>query len=174
MLRKFTKNDYNPEDLLQAGLDHLWAAEVLMKAYYEVLDSAGYLFHLGLELMLKAWILQVTGEFPRIHSLKDLITEINKNDQKFHLSEREIQTLAYLSKFEALRYPSKKQPVEIGTEDIEQVNELADAIWRQMPDALVEAYERIPKGKKGGRVIMRRQKNIPRNLEFETGITAKK
>jgi len=170
--RVFTKNDYKPADLLQAGLDHLKAAEVLLNLNPEVFDSAGYLAHMGLELMLKSWILHSLGSFTGIHTLEELVKVMQCQSCKLSLTERELQTLKYLKLFEELRYPSIKNPVEIGNEDVDLIYEVANAIWQQMPDQLVKEYEQIPPGNKGGRVFMERPKTIPRNLKLETGITA--
>ncbi len=170
MARKFNKSHYNPEDLLQSGLDHLSSASLLLKSHPFLFDSAGYLAHMALELVLKSWLLHQNSEFEAIHPLPDLIEEIKKIDSEFSLSEREQQTLDYLSNFVELRYPSKNNPIEIGSEDIDQIYELADKLWQYLPESLVQAYENIPEGKKGNRVIMKRPSDIPRNLELETGI----
>jgi len=122
--------------------------------------------------MLKSWMLHSIGYFKCIHSLKTLIKDIQKNNCQLSLTERELQTLVYLKKFEGLRYPTIRDPVEIGSEDINQIYEVADAIWQQMPDKLIEEYEQIPPGKKGGRVFMKRPKSIARDLKFETGISS--
>ena len=172
--RIITKNDCKAVDLLQAGLDHLKAVEILLRESPAVFDSAGYLAHLGIELMLKSWMINSIGSFEAMHSLKQLIRDMEKEYCKLYLDERELQTLMYIEKFEELRYPSLtlRNPIEIGSEDINQIYELADAIWQQMPDKLVKEYEEMPKGKKSGRVFMKRSKNIARDLKFETGISS--
>ncbi len=173
-LRVFTKDDYNAADLLQGGLDHIKAAELLLRQSPEVFDSAGYLAHMGFELMLKSWMLHSTGSFKGIHSLEALIKDMQENKLQISLTEKEQQTLAYLKSFEELRYPTirNRNSVEIGSEDIDQIYELADAIWQQMPEKLIEEHEHIPPGKKCGRVFMKRSKNIKRDLKFETGISS--
>jgi HEPN domain-containing protein len=170
--RMFTKEDYNPSDLLQAGLDHLKGAEILLGQSPELFDSAGYLAHMGLELMLKSWILHSLGKIKGIHSLEALVKEIQCSNCRLCLTKRELQTLSYLKSFEELRYPSIRTPVEIGSEDVELIYDVANAIWQQMPSQLIDDYEQIPLGRKGGRVYMRRPKNITRDLNFEAGITA--
>ena len=170
MPRKYYKADYNPEDLLQSGLDHLSSSEVLLKSHPNNYDSAGYLAHMAFELMLKSWILFINSEFEAIHSLPKLIEEVKKLDPDFSLNEREQQTLTYLSNFVELRYPSANNPIEIGGDDIEQLNDLAEKIWQGMPEALVQNYQNIPAGKKGNRTLISRPSDIPRMLELETGI----
>ena len=167
---KYNLSHYNPEDLLQAGLDHLSSASLLLGSHPFLFDSAGYLAHMAIELVLKSWLLHVNSEFEGIHPLPDLIKKVQIIAPEFLLNEREQQTLDYLSNFVELRYPSKNNPVEIGSEDIEQIYELADKIWQSLPDELVQAYENIPEGKKGNRVLMKRPSDIPRNLKLETGI----
>lgn len=170
MARIFTKDDYQAENLLQAGIDHLGAVEVLLKENPSFFDSAGYLAHMGLELILKSWLLYEKGQFEGIHPLQELIKEIVEHDCRVSFSRREMQTLKFLSRFEKLRYPNRKSPIEIGAEDIEQIDELADAIWQQLPDGLIKSFENLEKFKKGGRVLMVRPSHIPRDLKFETGI----
>jgi len=172
--RVITKEDYKALDLLQAGLDHLKAAEILLRESPEVFDSAGYLAHLGIELMIKSWMIISIGSFNAIHSLKQLIKDMEKGNCKLSLTERELQTLAYIEKFKDLRYPSliSRNPVEIGSADIDQINQLADTIWQQMPDQLVTEYGEISHGKKAGRVFMKRLKSIVRDLKFETDISS--
>ena len=170
MPRSFTKDEYVAEDLLQAGLDHLSAAKILLNSDPFVFDSAGYLAHMGLELMLKSWLLHLNGKFQGIHPLADLIQNLRDSGNEVQLSDREEQTLAYLSNFVELRYPTKNSPIEIGSEDMQQIYELADAIWEKLPQELIDAYKNIPKDRKGGRRLMERPSDIPRNLELETGI----
>jgi HEPN domain-containing protein len=170
LIKEFYATDYNPEDLLQSGLDHLSSASILIKSHPFHFDSAGYLAHMGLELIIKSWILYKNSKFKGIHPLPELIEQIKRIDTEFSLNKREQQTLVYLSKFKDLRYPCKNDPVEIGSEDIEQIYELADKIWQNLPEPLIQAYENIPQGRKGNRVIMKRPSDIPRNLEFERGI----
>lgn len=66
----FTNADYRAAELLQAGIDHLDAAAALSTGSHRYLDSAGYICHMGIELMLKAWVLHSTGRFGRTHPLK--------------------------------------------------------------------------------------------------------
>lgn len=172
--KMFSSDDYSAADLLQVGIEHLNAALALSNNSYRYLDSAGYLCHMGIELMLKAWVLHRNGCFRATHPLKDHIEALSQAGEAIVFTERQLQVLRYISNFSELRYPSLKSPVEIGTEDMELVEEVAEAIWQQMPDDLIDAYECIPAHKKGRQVIMRRKKELPRDLELETGITAKK
>lgn len=159
----FTSEDYSPEDLLLAGICHLSAAKVLLDgddSYPYFYDSAGYLAHLGLELMLKAWLLQDKGEFTGTHSLECLMEIINKSECNLTLDCPQKTTLVDLSSFEKLRYPNQKNPIEIGDEDIEKINSLAETILSQLPEELMKKYDQLPFGKKSGRVLMARPKEL--------------
>jgi hypothetical protein len=52
------KDGYAQIDLVQFSRDHLFAAETLFNLDVRTLDSAGYLAQLGIELLLKALLLQ--------------------------------------------------------------------------------------------------------------------
>ena len=175
MARTFTNKDFNAEGLLQSGLDHIDSAEYLLHSSDpRKFDSAGYLAHIGIELMIKAWLLYENKKFPGIHPLRDLLEDLEESVSGLHFSQTERQTIDYLSNFIELRYPNRSKPVEIGQEDIEQIYELANALWQQMPDHLIEKYTSLPIHKKGGRVFMERPINIPRDLELETGFRKEK
>lgn len=167
----FTDKDYDAADLLQGGLDHIASAEYLMYSKYpRTFDSAGYLAHIGIELMIKSWLLHKNKKFEGIHPLRELLDELEASVQSLSFTQTEEQTIDYLSKFEKLRYPPKHSPVEIGEEDIKLVPDLANSLLKQMPDNLIKSFKAIPSNIKGGRIYMRRPIQIPRDLEFETGI----
>ncbi len=63
---------YTVEDLLHFGYSHVDAAKLLFKADPVFYDSAGYLMHLGIELVLKAWHLYSFGQFDNTHDLVKL------------------------------------------------------------------------------------------------------
>ncbi len=88
---------------------------------------------MGLELMLKSWLLHFNGKFQGIHPLADLIQHLRDSGNDVQLTDREEQTLAYLSNFVGLRYPTRNSPIEIGSEDMQQIYELADAILKKLP-----------------------------------------
>src|SRR5436190_23698313 len=67
--RVFLRSDgYTERDLLQSATDHLASARRLFEGGPRCFDSAGYLSHLGIELILKAFLLHRDGEFPGEHS----------------------------------------------------------------------------------------------------------
>ncbi len=133
-------------------------------------DSAGYLAYIGIELMIKSWLLHENKKFEGIHSLRDLLKQLKASVPSLSFTQTEEQTIDYLSNFLELRYPDKNNPVAIGEEDIEQIDVLANSLWKQMPDNLIKSFESLSSNKKAGRILMSRPIKIPRNLELETGI----
>ena len=93
MAKNFTEKDFTPADLLQAGIDHLSAAELLLKNDSIFFDSAGYLAHIGIELLLKSFILYINREFEGIHSLKDLTHQLISLEKTLVFTEREKKLL---------------------------------------------------------------------------------
>jgi HEPN domain-containing protein len=81
-------------DLLHFGFDHISAAQALLKSNARHFDSAGYLAHLGFELLLKAWHLHEFTEFPNTHSLNNLWQKLLLSSQVKPISCRDSATLA--------------------------------------------------------------------------------
>jgi HEPN domain-containing protein len=146
-----------PIDLLHSSLDHLKAAQYLFKYSASYFDSAGYLAHLAIELMLKAWLLQNAGEFKGLHVLSDLHADLVRDQAARHLSVDETMTLTRLDRFAELRYPNRNDPVEVGNETVEAINSLYDAIFNQLPQELLDAFNTLNPLEKGGRVLMKRK-----------------
>ena len=71
--RVFRLSDgFQPAELIRYGVDHLRAAERLFAGSPLFDDSAGYLAHLGIELLLKSMLLHADGRFPEEHRLQQL------------------------------------------------------------------------------------------------------
>lgn len=160
------EDGYTPEDLLQFGIDHLEASWALGNGNWRHFDSAGYLAHLGLELLLKSWLLHQTQAFPKTHSLQKLRENVKKLVPSFTLTKPQNKLLDYLDGLEELRYPNRKNPTEMGQDNLKLVEELANEIWQRLPDNLVEKYEAIPENRKGGRVLMKRPAGLPIDREL--------
>lgn len=155
--RKFTKkNAYTERDLLQYAVDHLKAARVLFEKNYDLYDSAGYLSHLGIEMILKSMLLNREGEFPGVHKLGFLFRRLNKN---IFLSKDQEKLVKKLDKFEELRYPNPKKTLEIGDEDWNEIHSFALFLFERFPKELKDEFEKIDRTKKGGRILMSRPKN---------------
>lgn len=156
--RNFTKKDgVEAGDLLHCGEDHLSAAAHLFEGSPSFFDSAGYLAHMGIELLLKSWLLEVAGEFPGTHRLSDLWGALMQSHGAPALTESESKLLNKLDKFEALRYPNSKEPTEVGSEDWEVIDAFAGKLRGLMPESI-----EIPKSadnlvRKSGRVLMKRR-----------------
>ncbi|WP_366141901.1 HEPN domain-containing protein [Propionivibrio sp.] len=80
--------------MLHSSLDHLRAAESLFQASPLFFDSAGYLAHISVELLLKAWLLHSAGKFSGIHGLRDLYAELEKAHGAATLTKRKLAFLA--------------------------------------------------------------------------------
>ncbi len=144
-------------DFLHSGLDHMTGAQVLFKSDPSHFDSAGYLAHMAVELLIKAWLLEVAGQFEGIHNLQALYGELEKSHGAAPLSEEHRKVLVMLDQFEQLRYPNRKQPTEIGDSDLPHIEALMGYLCRSMPSSIPEALEKIEPGRKGGRVLMRKK-----------------
>jgi HEPN domain-containing protein len=148
------KEGFKTIDLLHFGLDHIKAARLLFEASYETFDSAGHLAHLGIELLLKAILLDSNGEFPNQHSLLKLVEAIRVHRPGF-LTGGDLETiLKHLDPFVVLRYPDAKGSKSVGDEDWDQIKRLRDATIAEMPQGLRDEIRRIDPTKKGGRTLM--------------------
>ena len=152
------KDGYTVEGLLQSGFDHLDAAYELFENSYRFLDSAGYLAHLGFEVIIKSYILHMFGCFENEHSLVRLCAKIREKDAKF-LSESTSETfLSDLDSFYELRYPHPGRPggrVEVGGDMVPNIKALEDSIWNALPEQLRSSYAEIDHTRKNGGRIMR-------------------
>ncbi len=152
------KDGYSIEDLLHFGYGHVDAARALFRGDPAFLDSAGYLVHLGVELVLKAWHLAWFGQFDNTHDLIELFAVLKKKDAALDIGTDNEDFLTELDKFYLLRYPRRKAgAVEVGSDQLEPLDALLDALWKAMPKELVERYEKLDRTKKGGRVLMKRK-----------------
>ena len=156
--RTFAKKDgVRAGDLLQCGEDHLSAAKALFSSSPAYFDSAGYLTHMGLELLMKSWLLKAAGEFPGIHRLSDLYDDLVRRHGAPSLTKAERNLLAKLDKFETLRYPNRKSPTEVGTADSQAAEGFVAKLRSLMPKSI-----RIPTSTrrrviKSGRVLMKKR-----------------
>ena len=156
--RKFTKRDgYTEKDLLHYAVDHLKSARVLFEKHYDLYDSAGYLSHLGIEMILKSMLLYREGEFPGVHKLGFLFRHLKKD---ISLTKEQKRLIKKLDKFEGLRYPNPQKTVEIGDEDWDEIHSFALFLFEGSPKELQNEFKKIDRTKKGGRIVMSKQKNI--------------
>ncbi len=163
MARRFTHTDgIRPTDLLHCGLDHLGAAQTLFDTGPHFYDSAGYLAHLGIEMLIKGWTLEVCGSFLGVHDLEDLYAELERQGQAAPLDANLAPILEKLSGYEELRYPNLLAPTEVGSNDWPDVARLAGHICQSMPKALEKQLAKINSGDSGtpitkaGRMLMKK------------------
>ena len=156
--KKVTSENNPPEKVLQQALSHLDASEELFKKGHAFLDSAGYLAQLGIELMLKSWCLYLHGVASDDHKLDVLVNSINRHSPELSINEDFTASLKEVSNFYNLRYADKSTVTEVGTEDLEKVNYIAEYIWDRMPEEIINAYQAIPFHVRGHRVLMRKPK----------------
>lgn len=151
------KDGYNVEDLLHFGYGHVDAARALFQDNPAFLDSAGYLAHLGVELILKAWHLAWFGKFDNTHNLIALFIALKEKDAALDVGTNNEEFLCELNKFYLLRYPRRNDGIEVGSDQLDSLDVLLNALWKAMPKELVEIYENLDHTKKGGRVLMKRK-----------------
>ena len=145
------------EDLLHYGIDHISTAEHLFKQSASYYDGAGYLSHMGIELLLKAWLLHLNGRFPQTHKLVELLAQIKKVVPTLEFTKDGGRTIAYLELYEQLRYPNQNFPIEVGSDQWPAIHSLRNELWRQMPLELQKVANGINPLRKGGRVLMEKK-----------------
>lgn len=158
--RKFTQLDgYEIRDMLDYANDHLKASRHLFAGDHTYFDSAGYLAHLGLELFLKAWHLYDYGYFTDSHSLLSLYESIKTRNPTVRLSSSFLDTLRMVDKFNALRYPTILDPIDIGSDDWKSIIALVKELTKKMPSECFAEFENCVDIWKGGRVVRRKKTN---------------
>lgn len=156
-LRSVSDSDLLAEDFVHGGLDHFKAATVLFKAGPSCFDSAGYLAHMSAELLVKAWLLQVAGDFKRIHSVHDLYAELVTTYGATPMSAEHLQTLELLDRYGQLRYPNRAYPTEIGDNDLPMLEDFISHLVNSLPAHLRIAVAKLNPVEKGGRSLMRKK-----------------
>jgi HEPN domain-containing protein len=115
--RTFTAADgLTVADLLHFGFDHTASAEALIIRNARHYDSAGYLAHLGIECLLKAWHLHEFGQYQGIHRLEPLWKGLRQHVGVRQLSKKDLKTLGALDSYAELRYPNLNNALEIGSD----------------------------------------------------------
>jgi hypothetical protein len=158
-VKTFSVNDgFTIDDMLHFGYGHIDAARALFESDTAFFDSAGYLAHLGTEVVLKSWHLYIFGFFKDEHKLQKLYGDLKAHDNKIDLGNENDKFLKELDEFYSLRYPRKKQgPIEIGLDTLNTFDKLLDSLWKLFPDELIDICNKIDPTKKGGRVLMAKE-----------------
>jgi HEPN domain-containing protein len=156
--RVFTHNDCSVADLIRYSVDHLAAAKKLYlssgPSRWQYLHSVTYLSHLSIELLLKACLLELNGQFPSEHSLERLFDPLPKKDLK--LTEQSMQWLKKLSQSNKLRYPDPKATSAVGLGDWTETKRLFEEIRANAPVEVqhqIMLSERYQSSVKGGKAI---------------------
>ena len=148
------KDGHVPSDFLHSAVDHLTAAQALFETNPSHYDSAGYIAHIGVELLLKAWLLELAGEFKGVHKLEALYSVLAVKHGAPQLTHEQTALVQTLDRFEQLRYPNRKQPTEIGDAHWAEIEVFVGFICRSMPEAMPAALGKADFGRKGGRVLV--------------------
>lgn len=146
--------------LLHSAIDHLASAKVLFDTNGRCFDSAGYLSHLGIELVLKAILLNHCNEFPNEHSLAKLSNLIVKSGVNLNYTNGHEETLKTLDGFYELRYPKPINPIEIGDDDWSDIEALFEHLIFILPDEIQQNLKQMNHTEKGNRILMRKKKSI--------------
>jgi HEPN domain-containing protein len=152
------EDGFSTADLIQYGCDHLASGRKLFETHPRCFDSAGHLCHLGIELLLKALLLERTSEFPNQHDLVKLLDLIRSRVPGFLLDPAHEETLRRINPFVVLRYPDRKRPLTIGQDDWGPIHALLDAIVDSLPDRMRDEFYNSDPTEKGGRILMSRPK----------------
>jgi len=159
-MKTFRRRDgYTKLSLLQAAADHLGSAKVLFGKNPRCFDSAGYLCHLGIELVLKTILLNICNEFPNEHSLSELSKLIEKHGLKINYGKQHLHTVMMLDGFYELRYPNPSNPIEIGNDVLERIENLFDFLYVRLPKRIQDELKQLDHSHKGNRVLMKRRKS---------------
>lgn len=154
------KDGFSETELLHSAIDHLASAKVLFNKSPRCYDSAGYLCHLGIELVLKAIILNKCNQFPNEHSLVKLSKRIEGQSLKLNYGTDNEHTISMLDGFYKLRYPKPSNPIEIGDGDWGRIEDLFHFLILILPKEIIAELKDMDQFKKSNRILMRRKKTI--------------
>lgn len=150
---------YDPVDLLKYSRDHFLASESLFGSHPQYFDSAAHLAHLSIELFLKAALLERDGQFQAEHRLSNLIDKLQAGEGSFTLSAGGKTTLTMLEQYEGSRYPNPLNPIDVGSEDLPDIQALWKELLTQLPKSLLDSFGSADKLTKGARVLMVKDKD---------------
>lgn len=160
-MRQFTREDgFSELILLQTAADHIMSAKVLFRQHTRCFDSAGYLCHLGMELVLKATLLNICNEFPNEHSLIKLDKQIQKKSAMMNYEKDHLNTMTMLDGYNKLRYPNPSNPIEVGDDDLEKIENLFNFLIWKLPERIQDELKQLNHSIKNNRVLMMKQKHL--------------
>jgi HEPN domain-containing protein len=162
--RYIPQQGYTERDLFLFAEGHRRACELLFSQGPDYLESAAYLGHLAIELLLKMHLLDRVGGFPNSHDLVELAEALCNVFPNLEFTEDGLAMLARLNGFADARYPDPRQPVNIETGDCELIMAFCQGLRDARSPVLIDKINARPDGIdpkwniKGGRVLMRRPK----------------
>lgn len=156
---KFRVEDgYTPKTLLQYGIDHLACAKHFFSfGHPKTYDSAGYIAHLGIELIMKAILLVAQGYFTDTHDLSYIYENLTLNQKKWSLAKKHVKTINLLNNFYGLRYPKPNGAIEIGSDDWPKIESLCEALIKKLNKKHQKEMRNIDFFSKGNRVLLYRE-----------------
>lgn len=159
--RVFRRSDgYEPLHFAESAKDHLWASKYLFETGNPVVfDSAGYLAHLSVELLLKAFLLDAKGEFGAEHSVVKLAKQVTRCVPKLTFDAQATATIRSLDRFQELRYPVPGNPVEVGSDDPQPILDLFNRLWQALPPEHRPKADPTGFVTKGGRILATKSKD---------------
>ncbi len=154
----FKRGNYTESDLIQYSVDHLKSAEKLYdfsdRFTWKHLHSAAFLSNLGIELLLKACLLHLKGEFPLVHDLNRLFRQLRKRGIK--LSDQNKKWLNDLNEFNALRYPDPEKRTAVNLNQWKKTKALFEELGKNASkeiQVLIQTHSRYPSNVKSGKTI---------------------
>lgn len=132
-VRVFRRSEgYSPYDLVEYGKAHLKSAQIIcINDDVTLIDQALYMAHLGIECILKSFILSIKSEFTDEHSLSKLVIQLS--DIGFPLDKNIIEKIKPYSELYKLRYPNPLDPIEAGSEDIDKILSIEEILLQNVP-----------------------------------------
>jgi HEPN domain-containing protein len=109
---------------------------------------------LGVELLLKACLLHLGGEFPAEHDLKRLFRRLRKEGVR--LSEQNRQWLSHLNRCNELRYPDPGTGPDVDVNHWKRTEALYEELRRYVPEVIqdqIVSHERYRSNVKSGKTI---------------------
>lgn len=158
-IEKYKRKDgFSELELLHAAADHLASAKILFFQNPRCLDSAGYLSHLGIELLLQALLLIRSDEFPNSHSLLKLSERFESLGGRLNYRKNHEETIRLLEGFYGLRYPRPVDPIEIDGDDWGRIEALFEFLVFALPKSIQEELKELDHCAKGNRILMWKEK----------------
>ncbi len=102
--------------------------------------------------------MEEASSFGSTHNLEGLYARLHSDAGAPELDCRHTNTLRKLDEYEELRYPNRLKPIEIGSDDLNAIRQLAKQIYDSIPPALLQKLGDVKLGTKAGRVLMRKVK----------------